>query len=64
MTDVDYDRFIAWARARTVTVVPDTRTAGQVLIDFVQSEWQAWKDAVQTFERLPASNPNSPIGIA
>ena len=55
ITDADYDRFIAWARARTftpTTVAPtDTRTPGQVLADFVAAEWNAWMDAVQVYER-------------
>ena len=63
MTDADYDRFIAWARARTAPAGVDSRTAGQVLIDFVTAEWQAWKNAVQQFELVPASNPNGPISI-
>lgn len=64
MTDADYDRFIAWARARTAPAGVDSRTAGQVLLDFVAAEWTAWKNAVQQYELQPASNPNPPIGIA
>lgn len=62
LSDADFVRLIAWARARTIASVPDTRTAGQVLTDFIAAEWQAWKDGIQTFERQPPTNP-TPITI-
>jgi hypothetical protein len=63
LSDTDYARLIAWARARTKPNGADVRTDAQVLSDFVGAEWQAWKDAIAVFER-PVPTPPTPIGIS
>lgn len=51
ISDADFDRLIAWARAKTAPAGSDARAAGQVLTDFIVSEFNAWKDAVEGFDQ-------------
>lgn len=60
ISDADYDRLIAWARAKTFTPPgPDTRTDGQVLTAFIIAEYNAWKDAVEAFDQPVRPNKTS-----